>query len=132
MKVPPAKGKKKRLLQVTKIQGQQYTLKFSFFSFLLQKDSKLKKFFLKNTIVGYAEGMMSSIKKNCKHIKMGPDKFDRINITICSKDSLFSEYLDLEIATIFLLLVQDHGPSLLNKYFPKHKEQVPQYTDLHD
>ena len=48
------------------------------------------------------------------------------------KDSLFSVYLDLEIAAIFLLLVQDHEPSQLNKYFPKHKGQVLQYTDLND
>lgn len=46
------------------------------------------------------------------------------------KNILFSGYLDLEIAAIFLLLVQDHEPFLLNRYFLKHKELVPQCTGL--
>ena len=45
---------------------------------------------------------------------------------------LFSEYLDLEIASISPLQVQDHEPFLLNKYFPEHKEQVPQCTGCYD
>jgi len=43
-----------------------------------------------------------------------------------------SEYLDLENAAISQPLAQDHEPFQLNKYFLKHKEQVPLYIDSCD